>query len=203
MQRSRVRAALAVALAAGGLVVLAFAAGCASKAVEATPTDVTTRTKPMPSQSRALSPGQSVTMANGLTFTVPTGWTGKLMVNTDGSTQSEIMFGGIGVTEYCTLQPEGATSKEESVIIESCWDASSQVPESFDRFREVVDKPSFKVLMGAKPFPSDPIRLYQARLRVPGAHEEGLILFGGPSADPIKATRTAWTAIALKGVKIP
>ena len=167
----------------------------AAKAVAAAP-------KPMGLKTRQLAAGDFVSMRNGLAFTVPSGWKATLLSNPDGAMQSQIAFDGIGVTEYLVLDTVDP-STAGSITIESCWDASVQVPESYDTFREVASNATIRVFVGSKSSPTPDSRLYQVRTAVPHAVAHGLVLFSGSAKNPIKATRAMWGLLRMQGVSAP
>lgn len=178
-----------VATVVMALVLALILVGCTDTAVEAPD-------RPAASTRRAIPAGSAVTLDNGLTLTVPTGWTAKL-------------------TSYPS--PDGFLSESEGLVLENFdvgdgpstlmvfSSTAASLPLSAinkygrDEFRSFGQVDGVDLFVGQPGTPYEPKRLMSAQTRVPGS-ALGVLYFAGDPSDPEAALRGIVKLFRIGGI---
>lgn len=148
-----------------------------------------------PVQVKSVTPGSEVTLKNGLTLTVPEGWTANLATH---PAPGAPLFD----SEYLQLENMQVTDGFKTVLVFSSTVDTLPVS-ALDKYGHDTFTPAGRVgdtdlYVGKPGTPYEPKRLMAAVTRLPGS-QLGVFYFAGTPEDPAAVVRAVWELLQIQG----
>jgi len=141
--------------------------------------------------------GSKVTMRNGLTLTIPTGWEGQLKSTAAKGGGVIGVLGRYGASENLRIQRAEGPGRRERIVI-----SSSPAPEAqgsgLSHLRDVGAVALFQTGGGTATAPS----LLVAQMHLAGAQYGAILLGRGESGDAEAALQSMWGFLRIEGAPL-
>lgn len=143
-----------------------------------------------------LAAGSTVAMRNGLTLTIPTGWTGVLKSGSSGSASVVGVLGRPTATQSLRLRRTSGTEGPLHISLSS----AAQPEASGSGLARVADVGSVTVYRTGATTSAVPTLLI-AQTQVPGS-EYGAVLFRGEASEAAATVEEIWRLLDIEGASL-